>query len=145
MSSTQILHTRRGLFQVVLAGSVVAGAAMTSPLAGPVIGLQSGFEGGTPAATPKAEMETIEIRTIGLRFEPARITIPAHVAVRLRVTNESAIVHDLVIPSVGKRTSRLRPAESDDLVLRLDPGRHAFNCSIQSHWQAGMEGELIVE
>jgi hypothetical protein len=75
---------------------------------------------GTPAASPVAAVETFSMRTVGLRFEPDSITIPTWTPVRLRETNDSATIHDLVIPSLGRRGmnahSKARQARADHVV-----------------------------
>ncbi len=97
---------------------------------------------GSPGSTPVAE--TIEIEATGLRFSPSAISIPADTPVRIVFTNRSRVYHDLVIPKLGRRTPRIGPDESSELLIRAEPGTYVFYCSIQSHNQAGMDGTITV-
>ncbi len=91
------------------------------------------------------EPVVIRIDAIDLRFEPAKITIPAYTPVMIEVTNRGNVYHGLVIPGPGPRTANAGPGEIVALTFEAAPGSYPFFCTIQSHNQAGMEGMLVVE
>jgi len=97
----------------------------------------------TPRATPTEDVLDIAIETVGVRFSPDRIVIPANARVRLVVTNRSAVHHDLVIPGLDRHMPRVGPGEVGTLLIRAEPGTYEFHCSIQSHHEAGMDGMII--
>jgi hypothetical protein len=82
-----------------------------------------GIDGGTPSgASPESApvVDALEIAiaaTNGLRFSPAAVTIPARVPVRIDYTNQTAVYHDLVIPELARRTSRIGPDDDSSLCL----------------------------
>lgn len=96
----------------------------------------------SPAATAVAETIEIAVRAQGLRFLPSAISIPALAPVRIVFTNPGRTYHDFVIPALGRRTPRVGPGESAELLITVEPGSYGFHCSIQSHHQAGMEGTI---
>jgi uncharacterized cupredoxin-like copper-binding protein len=124
-----------------LAGiATMAGAGLVRP---PSLADETGTPtGASPVATPEDAAIEIAIEAIGLRFVPAAITIPAHARVRLVLTNRSRVYHDLVIPTLGRRTRRIGPEEVAELLIVAEPGEYEFHCSIPSHTQAGMGGVI---
>jgi nitrite reductase (NO-forming) len=135
--------SRRAVIASSLGGVAIVGAGI---LGGPVARRDPVTPGtpsmASPAATPVGEAIEVAIRANGLRFSPSAISIPAHTPVRIVFTNPGRVYHDLVIPGIGRRTPRIGPGETAELVITVEPGSYGFHCSIQSHHQAGMEGTL---
>lgn len=98
-------------------------------------------QGNTPVVEGARE---IEVRTDGLRFEPAELTVRAGEDVAIVLTSTGG-VHDFVVE--GAETHVM--AAGGQTVkggLRIDePGTYTFYCSVGNHRAAGMEGTLTVE
>jgi nitrite reductase (NO-forming) len=124
-----------------LAGiATMAGAGLLRP---PSMVHETGSpNAASPVATPEGDAVEIAIEATGLRFSPAVITVPARTPVRLVLTNRSRVYHDLVIPTLGRRTRRIGPDEVAELLIVAEPGEYEFHCSIPSHTQAGMGGVI---
>lgn len=143
MPRTRRLVSRRA---IVVSGSSAVGAVAGAALSRvPTAGREPGPPAiASPGATPFDDAPKIAIEARGLRFLPSTISIPAHTPVRIVLTNRSRVHHDLVIPGLGRRTPRIGPDESSELLIRAEPGTYDFHCSIQSHHQAGMGGTITV-
>ena len=70
---------------------------------------------------------------------------PAAGEVILRVTNDGAMVHNLSIPSLGKKTADLAPGATEELDLgTVAAGAYDMFCDIAGHAASGMTGQLMV-
>ncbi len=146
MNTTRATLGRRDFVDLALAG--IAGVSGMS-LIGPTGarhdgGHQDGTPEASPSASPVAESGEVAIETFDLRFEPKELTIPAHSNTRIVVTNKGFLQHDVVIPELGLRTTRLNAGGMAELVIDAAPGTYAFHCSIVGHEQAGMKGVITV-
>jgi uncharacterized cupredoxin-like copper-binding protein len=114
---------------------MVAVAAVVGVLLAVALGGDDGDDGPTPAATQTVSM-------IEMAFEPDPIVDEAGAAV-LRVVNDGAVEHSLVIEGAGKGTPDLEPGQELTLDLRsLEPGTYRVLCDIPGHVEAGMETTL---
>ncbi len=70
---------------------------------------------------------------------------PAAGEVILKVTNDGAMVHNLAIPSLGKKTADLAPGATEELDLgTVAAGAYDMFCEIAGHAASGMTGQLMV-
>jgi FtsP/CotA-like multicopper oxidase with cupredoxin domain len=63
----------------------------------------------------------------------------------LKVTNDGTMVHNLSIPSLGKKTADLAPGATEELDLgTVAAGAYDMLCEIAGHAASGMTGQLMV-
>jgi plastocyanin len=80
-----------------------------------------------------------------LRFDETRAAVLAG-RVTVRLTNDSAVEHNVTIAQGSNRLGAETITESTDtLSLELAPGDYVFFCSVPGHRDSGMEGTLTVE
>jgi uncharacterized cupredoxin-like copper-binding protein len=80
-----------------------------------------------------------------LKFDKTTLTAPAG-RVMIELTNESGVLHDVVISGGSlKETSKRITEGSTSVTAVVGPGTYAFYCSVPGHREAGMEGTLTVE
>lgn len=100
-----------------------------------------------PSAAPRtADVNEIIVRGTEFAFSPSAITVEAGENVRLTFRNEGNAPHDFVIENVGIRTSIISGGQSDTIEFTAPAsGTYTVFCSVGSHRQLGMEGDLKVE
>ena len=112
---------RRGLLLAIVS------AALAAPLA-------------APAAAETPAVVTVTMREWGFSVSP-RAVAPGPVVFRVR--NAGTIRHNFVI--AGKRTRALWPGRSETLrVVFRRAGQKGYVCTLPSHAEAGMRGNLRV-
>jgi len=81
-----------------------------------------------------------------LRFDKTRAAVLAG-HVRVRLTNESAVAHNVTIAQGDKTLGATKTItqSTDTIALDLAPGDYVMFCSVAGHRAAGMEGTLTVE
>jgi plastocyanin len=89
---------------------------------------------------------SVDISETEFALDPADSTVGAG-SVTLTATNDGSIDHNLEIEGNGieEVTDTLAPGDSGKLAVDLEPGTYELYCSIDSHKDQGMEGELTVE
>ncbi len=89
---------------------------------------------------------SVDISETEFALDPADSTVDAG-SVTLTATNDGSIDHNLEIEGNGieEVTDTLAPGDSGKLAVDLEPGTYELYCSIDSHKDQGMEGELTVE
>lgn len=131
-------------------------------------GHQHGETAGQAGAAPVAQVvgRTIEVSmTDGMRFTPDAIAVQAGETVRLRVSNEGQLPHELVIGSESELTAHRRQMQSGgahdhhgggaaitvapgavgELVVTYPvSGRLLIACFVPGHYEAGMRGTFDV-
>lgn len=76
-------------------------------------------------------------------FSVSSASVPAGGS--LEVTNDGAVVHNLVVEGTGAATADLAGGDSAQLSLAgVEPGSYTIFCDIAGHRDAGMEAELEV-
>lgn len=77
-------------------------------------------------------------------FDPDPITVTGDEA-QLHVVNDGQVVHNLVIPELGKGTPEVQAGDDFELDLTdQPPGTYRVICDIPGHVEAGMETEITI-
>lgn len=95
-----------------------------------------------PIGDDPDELDAIEISMVEYAFLPSDLeAVPGQT---LALTNEGAIVHNLVIPSLGKGIE-LSPGGSGTMeVPAAEPGTYEIVCDLTGHREAGMVGTIEI-
>ena len=90
--------------------------------------------------------ETVAISETEFKLDPADPTAKAG-TVDFAVTNDGTTTHNLEIEGDGVEevTDDIAPGDSADLAVDLQPGTYEIYCTIDSHRDQGMEGEVTVQ
>ncbi len=97
-----------------------------------------------PQAQPAAPEEgTVMVTTREFGFTLSATEVPAG-RVKFVVRNEGTVEHDFVIVELDKRTSQIRPGQTEELVVDLRPGTYTLVCEVPGHKEAGMTAKLVV-
>jgi len=117
------------------------------------------------AGDAKDVTRTVRIRMKDtMRFEPGRLTVRVGDTVRFVVHNDGKVMHELVIgtlPELEQHAVLMRkfptmehdepymahvaPGKRGDLVWKFNrPGKFHFACLIAGHFEAGMQGDIVV-
>jgi plastocyanin len=59
------------------------------------------------------------------------------------IRNDGHTAHDFSI--AGHRSKTIDPGGTTRLEVTLEPGRHPYKCTVDSHAELGMKGVLVVE
>jgi uncharacterized cupredoxin-like copper-binding protein len=104
----------------------------------------SDTESSTTVST--AGGETLDFSETEFKIDPSDPTAKAG-AVTFNVSNDGQTVHNLEVEGNGVEevTDDLQPGDKGVLSVDLQPGTYEFYCSIDSHREQGMEGELTVQ
>jgi len=79
-----------------------------------------------------------------MAFAPDPIEAVANEAV-LRVANDGAVAHSLVVPALGKGTPDLAPGQALTVDLtEAAPGEYEAFCDVPGHREAGMATTLVL-
>jgi len=102
-----------------------------------------------PGAEGTAAAKTVEIGTDPggkLAFVQDSLTAPAG-SVTFAFSNPADVPHDFKIEKDGEDVGGTEVVTKSDESLNVDlePGTYTYYCSVGSHRDAGMEGELTVE
>jgi uncharacterized cupredoxin-like copper-binding protein len=112
-------------------GAMVAAAIGVGVLLALLLAGDDGDDTSTPTASQTVSM-------VEMAFEPDPIEAEAGAAV-LRVVNDGAVEHSLVVQGAGKGTPDLEPDQEMTLDLReLEAGSYRVICDIPGHVEAGM-------
>ena len=97
----------------------------------------SGTNGGSEATVVEIELSEFAIT-------PATPTIPSGKVI-LRITNKGSMVHNLSLPSLGKKTTDLQPGATEELNLgTVADGTYDMLCEIAGHAASGMTGKVTI-
>jgi uncharacterized cupredoxin-like copper-binding protein len=90
--------------------------------------------------------DTLDFSETEFKIDPADPTAKAG-NVTFNVTNDGQTVHNLEVEGNGVEevTDDLQPGDNGVLSVDLQPGTYEIYCSIDSHREQGMEGELTVQ
>jgi plastocyanin len=86
--------------------------------------------------------QSVAVSLTEFAFSPAPIVAPDG---RVELTNDGAIVHDFLVPELGKGSSELAPGQSEVLDLSDQPsGTYLVICDLTGHREAGMETAITL-
>lgn len=89
---------------------------------------------------------TIQVAVTDYAFKPERIPVKKGNKVTLHLTNTGAVEHELELDGYGVEVEHIKPGASADLVFVAEKaGTFAFGCHLPGHFEAGMQGELVVQ
>jgi FtsP/CotA-like multicopper oxidase with cupredoxin domain len=98
---------------------------------------ESGTNGGSEATV-------VEIALSEFAITPATPSIPSGKVI-LRITNKGSMVHNLSLPSLGKKTTDLQPGATEELNLgTVADGAYDMLCEIAGHAASGMTGKVTI-
>jgi uncharacterized cupredoxin-like copper-binding protein len=138
-------HPVRIALVLLLAGSLLAACG----------GDTEGEEAGAPSAGVAAD-QTVEVRMLDIKFEPADITVPAGKSIRFVFKNDGKLLHNAAFgdeatqQAVGDGKARrdgpeVSPNQSKDYVRTFSsPGTLVIGCHVAGHFEAGMKIRLTV-
>lgn len=117
---------------------------------------------GTPAAPPSVDLPPVvmpdqpamggfAVTQHDIYFDPAMLTIPANLSVKIGIDNAGAAMHNFSItsrnnpglPDLGISVD-LDPGQSGEAIVDAPPGVYYFFCDEPGHEAAGMFGYLTV-
>ena len=102
----------------------------------------SGTDVGSGSSESAATV--VDVQLSEFVITPAAIVVPPG-AVKLRVTNNGTMMHNLSVPSLSKKTSDLMAGETETLDLgTLSEGAMDVLCEIAGHAGSGMVATLTV-
>lgn len=102
----------------------------------------SGTDAGSGSSESAATVVDVELSEFAIT--PAAIVVPPG-AVKLRVTNNGTMMHNLSVPSLSKKTADLMTGETETLDLGMLPeGAMDVLCEIAGHAGSGMVATLTV-
>ena len=102
----------------------------------------SGTDSGSGSSESAATVVDVELSEFAIT--PAAIVVPPG-AVKLRVTNNGTMMHNLSVPSLSKKTADLMAGETETLDLgTLSEGAMDVLCEIAGHAGSGMVATLTV-
>jgi len=104
---------------------------------------------GTSGTGAAGGGESVNIGESEFKLDPSDVNVKAG-TVTFDVTNDGTITHDLEVEGedqgVEEKTDVISPGESATLTVDLSkPGKYEMYCTIDSHRQEGMEGDITVQ
>lgn len=79
-------------------------------------------------------------------FTPSVLNLKKNERIRIKLTNDGGMTHNLVVDGMDVSTKNIGPGESDTVEFTpLESGTFAFFCSIGGHRGLGLEGKIIVQ
>ena len=156
-----VLHTLASTALLAAAGPVLAGPGHATSH-GPVKKEQTDWG---IAGDAKAVQRTLTLRMDdAMRFTPNHIEVREGDTVRLQVTNQGKLLHEIVLGTQATlkehaalmqkfpgmehdapHMAHVRAGEQGEIVWQFNrPGQFDFACLIDGHYQAGMTGTITV-
>ena len=132
------------------AGSGVMGGGWAGPASAPGPG-QAGFVAGTQANPRVVQI----VATPQLRFVPDVVTIQAGETITFEVTSMGPVAHEFMVgPAADVAADKAGTPEIADLGMMqtrsltytfTGPGPFAYACHVPGHYEAGMNGTIVVQ
>jgi plastocyanin len=119
---------RRGVV-IGVVGLLALGGVLLLPIA------QDDADGGS-------DLDPVPVSMIEYAFVPEEIH--AAPGQELAVTNDGAIVHNLLIVSLGKGVELPAGGSGSLEVPTAEPGSYRIVCDLPGHTEAGMVGTLVI-
>lgn len=122
-----------GAFVVAIAALVLA-----------LFGLRDSGSADSGSSEGGSEATVVEIKLSEFAITPTAPSIPSGKVI-LKVTNTGSMVHNLSLPSLGKKTADLQPGASQELDLgTVADGTYDMLCEIAGHAASGMTGTMTI-
>lgn len=90
-----------------------------------------------------AVVGTIEIHSFEMGFKPATVSVDKPGRYTVKLINDGAILHDIMLPNGTKIEAAAGKTASADIDVPAEG--LSFICSVPGHEQAGMQGTITVE
>ncbi len=130
--SVDARHQREHRARLRRRGTVLALLALVA-LAGVVV---------LPIGDDPDKLDPIEVSMVEYAFLPSDLhAVPGQT---LAVTNDGAITHNLVIPSLGKGIELPAGGSGTMKVPAAEPGTYPIVCDLTGHREAGMVGTIDI-
>ena len=106
----------------------------------------SSTESSTVASSGNGAGGTVDISETEFKLDPSDPTVEAG-SVTFDVSNDGQTTHNLEVEGNGVEevTDDIDAGGTAQLAVDLEPGTYEIYCSIDSHREQGMEGELTVQ
>lgn len=99
---------------------------------------------GDDEATNSGTGDGLTVTMTDFAFDPDPIPVTGDEA-QLLVVNDGQVVHNLVIPELGKGTAEVQAGDDFELDLtNQPPGTYRVICDIPGHVEAGMATEITI-
>jgi len=134
----QLEEEQRRRRRAVISGVTIAAVLVVATLVAVLVLSGDDDDGGATAGA------TATVSMIEMAFVPDPIEVSVDDAV-LRIVNDGAVEHSLLVPDLGKGTPDLQPGQ--ELTIDLtdqEPGEYYVFCDIPGHREAGMETSLVL-
>lgn len=137
------------LLAVVLVGAgffLFSGGGYTpAPVPTQQVSAPAGEEAQEMVSQPQEQVREVEVVGDEYSFSPASITATAGEKLRVTFTNSGSLPHNFTIAELGVATKTISPGESDTVEFTVEADKTLnFYCSVGSHRQLGMEGNLEI-
>ncbi len=138
--------SRRGLFRVgAVTGLTAAGAyaAMLPGMRSDVNAAPAPAGSGKSSLVAQASGTTVNVITKDYSFAFDMTDIPAGM-VTFNLSNQGMKPHNLTFTSLDMKSATIRPGETTQFTANLDAGMVPYICSIPTHADLGMKGNLNI-
>lgn len=89
--------------------------------------------------------ERIVVNASEFAFEPAKITVAPGEEVTLVLENHGALSHNLHVEGLPVATETIQAGSATEVTFTAEEsGRYTIKCTVPGHFEAGMEGQLVV-
>jgi Cu+-exporting ATPase len=93
-----------------------------------------------------ARAEHLALTAGDFNYSATTLEVPAGSDVVLDFTNDGTVFHDWHVLGLANVDAGARPGQTQEVRFRIDtPGRYTYECTVDGHAAAGMEGVLIVD
>jgi uncharacterized cupredoxin-like copper-binding protein len=134
----------------MMGGSGIMGGSWSGAASAPGPG-EAGFVAGTQANPRVVQI----VATPQLRFVPAVVTIQAGETITFEVTTMGPVIHEFMVgPAADVAADKAGTPEIADLGMMqtrsltytfTGPGPFAYACHVPGHYEAGMNGTIVVQ
>ncbi len=135
---------------VLSAGQLIAGLTAVATFVVVGVGLDPaaagigvGGESPTTTVTATGRVVRIEVKAVGMRFEPSVVHLARGDRLVVELVNTDTTTHDLVIGTA--RSPRVAPGDRTELDVGVVGGSILGYCSVVGHRQMGMTFEVVVD
>lgn len=96
-------------------------------------------------STSQTQVKEVEVSATEFSYSPSSLTFNKGDTVRLTFKNDGTVSHNLTIRGLNIETKTISPGQSDTIEFTLDKtGSYTFFCSVDSHEELGLKGDLEV-